>query len=187
MREPPPRVTLHELEDRDLEAVAAWTSDPLVAAFLTWDSGDREAARRWVQGAQAEARRIPRQVWELAACDGAERVIGGGRLSLRDPANRAGELGYVVRRDRWGEGLGTAIAEELIAFGFTRLRLHRLWATCVAENVASARVLERAGMHLEGRLKDHLLLRGQWRDSLLYAIVQDEQPFLGKGVSSRRG
>ncbi|MBO0701821.1 MAG: GNAT family N-acetyltransferase [Candidatus Dormibacteraeota bacterium] len=168
------RVTLHEVEERDLEAVAAWATDPLVTAFLTWDAGNREDARRWIQSARSEAQRVPRRVWELTACDG-DQVIGSGRLSVRDPANRSGDIGYVVRRDRWGHGFGTAIAEELVAFGFRRLQLHRLWATCIADNVASARVLEKAGMRLEGRLRDHALLRGQWRDSLLYAIIQDQQ------------
>jgi RimJ/RimL family protein N-acetyltransferase len=168
------QVTLHELEERDLEAVAAWATDPLVTAFLTWDAGDLEAARRWIRNARSEAQRVPRRVWEMAACDTTEKVIGSGRLSIHDPANRAADIGYVVRRDHWGQGLGSAIALELIEFGFRRLQLHRLWATCIAENVASARVLEHAGMRLEGRLRDHVLLRGQWRDSLLYAIVQDE-------------
>ena len=173
MRTPRVQVTLHELEDGDLPAVAAWATDPLVTVFLTWDAFDLDGARRWIQNARSEAQRVPRRVWELAACDGAENVIGSGRLSIQDPANRAADIGYVVRRDHWGRGFGTAIAMQLIDFGFHRLHLHRLWATCVAENVASARVLEHAGMGVEGRLRDHVLLRGQWRDSLLYAIVQD--------------
>ena len=174
MKAPRVGVTLHELEDRDLEAVAAWATDPLVTTFLTWDAG-REVARQWIQTARAEAERVPRRVWELAACDGGANVIGSGRISIRDPVNRSADIGYVVRRDHWGQGLGTAIAEELITFGFRRLQMHRLWATCIADNEASARVLEKAGMHLEGRLRDHVLLRGRWRDSLLYAVVRDER------------
>lgn len=175
MKAPRVRVTLQELQEDDLEAVAAWATDPLVTTFLTWDSGAWPAARQWIRTARAEADRVPRQVWELAACDAGRHVIGSGRLSIRDPANRSADIGYVVRRDHWGQGYGTAIAEELITFGFRRLQLHRLWATCIAENVGSARVLEKAGMHLEGRLRDHVLLRGRWRDSLLYAVVRDER------------
>lgn len=167
------RVTLRELEERDLDAVTAWATDPLVTTFLTWDAGDPETARRWIRNARAEAQRVPRRVWELAACDVQNNVIGAGRISIRDPANRAGDIGYVLRRDRWRQGYGTAIAEELIGFGFRRLHLHRIWATCVADNEASARVLEKAGMRAEGRLRDHVLLRGRWRDSLLYAVIQD--------------
>ncbi len=174
MKAPRVRVTLHELTERDLEAVAAWATDPLVTTFLTWDSGGWEAARRWIRTARSEAERMPRQIWELAARDAGDNVIGSGRLTIRDPINRSADIGYVVRRDHWGQGYGTAIAEELVMFGFRRLQLHRLWATCIAENVASARVLEKAGMRMEGRLRDHVLLRGRWRDSLLYAIVRDE-------------
>jgi L-amino acid N-acyltransferase YncA len=56
-------------------------------------------------------------------------------------------------------------------FGFTDLRLHRIWATCRPDNQGSARVLEKIGMELEGQLRDHILIRGQWRDSLLYAAI----------------
>jgi RimJ/RimL family protein N-acetyltransferase len=38
----------------------------------------------------------------------------------------------------------------LLQFGFEQLALHRIWAYCIAENVASARVLEKIGMKYEG-------------------------------------
>jgi len=53
-----------------------------------------------------------------------------------------------------------------------RLDLHRIEATCHPDDRASARVLEKAGFHFEGRLRDHMRMRGQWRDSLLYATIR---------------
>jgi RimJ/RimL family protein N-acetyltransferase len=52
--------------------------------------------------------------------------------------------------------------------------LHRIFATCDSENRASARVLEKAGMQLEGRKRSHLFVKGRWRDSLLYAILEED-------------
>jgi RimJ/RimL family protein N-acetyltransferase len=59
----------------------------------------------------------------------------------------------------------------LLRFGFDRLDLHRIAATCHPDNRGSSRVLEKAGMELEGRMRDHKLIRGEWRDSLLYAAI----------------
>ncbi len=68
----------------------------------------------------------------------------------------------------------TEAASSLVEFGFTRPGLHRIWATCGIDNVGSMRVLEKLGMHREVHLREHLWLRGKWRDSCLYAILERE-------------
>ena len=54
------------------------------------------------------------------------------------------------------------------------MSLHRIWATCLPENPASARVLERAGMRKEGFLVKNLKIHGEWKSSFLYAILAEE-------------
>ncbi len=64
--------------------------------------------------------------------------------------------------------------EALLAFGFGDIALHRIFSRCDPENVASARVLEKIGMQQEGRLRQHERVRGKWRDSYVYAILEEE-------------
>lgn len=59
-------------------------------------------------------------------------------------------------------------------WAFTVRRLQRVTATCRPENVGSARVLEKAGLRLEGRMRDHMWIRGRYRDSLLYAALRTD-------------
>jgi RimJ/RimL family protein N-acetyltransferase len=59
----------------------------------------------------------------------------------------------------------------VLAFGLNAGGLHRVTATCDPENAGSIRVLEKIGMHREGHLHDHYLIRGEWRDRLLYAAI----------------
>lgn len=59
----------------------------------------------------------------------------------------------------------------MLAFGFAELRLHRIHANCVAENTASAHVLEKIGMRHEGTLRDNEWMKDRWWDTLLYAIL----------------
>lgn len=54
------------------------------------------------------------------------------------------------------------------------LKLHRIWATCDINNVASAGVMEKIGMQREGHFRQDMFLRGEWRDSYLYALLEDE-------------
>jgi RimJ/RimL family protein N-acetyltransferase len=115
---------------------------------------------------------VPRREFELAVTHRGE-VVGGAGLRLQGPGEA--DLGYVFRRDAWGRGFATQAARALIRYGFDMLRLHRIWATCDVENGASARVLAKAGMTQEGRLRGHLLRRGAWRDSLLFAILESDR------------
>jgi RimJ/RimL family protein N-acetyltransferase len=78
----------------------------------------------------------------------------------------------MIHRAQWSQGYATEATRRLVRFGFDEFDLQRIEATCHPDNRASARVLEKAGFQYEGRMRDHLLVLGQWRDSLLYAAVR---------------
>ena len=60
------------------------------------------------------------------------------------------ELGYRLRRAAWGQGYGTEGARALIAKAFAELGARRVVASTGADNIASRRVMEKAGMrHVE--------------------------------------
>jgi ribosomal-protein-alanine N-acetyltransferase len=79
-----------------------------------------------------------------------------------------------LRRDYWGNGFGTEAAQAIVDFGFDVLGLHRIWATASPENLGSIRVLEKIGMIQEGILRQNLLVRGNWRDSVLFSILEGD-------------
>jgi len=62
----------------------------------------------------------------------------------------------------------------VLNFGFGELGVHRISATTAVENIASCRVLEKVGMIQEGLLRQDKLVRGQWCDSFLYAILEGD-------------
>lgn len=166
---------LREFAAVDWPAVHAYAMDPEVVRYELWGPNDEEQSRSFVEGAIRASRESPRQTYELAVVlreTGA--LVGGAGIRIRDVDHREGDIGYVLRKDHWGRGLGTQVARALVRFGFERLDLHRIWATCEAENVASAKVLGRAGMRQEGRLRSNRLQRGVWRDTLLFAILETD-------------
>jgi RimJ/RimL family protein N-acetyltransferase len=91
---------------------------------------------------------------------------------MRDRPNRRADIGYVLRRDRWGRGYITEVVKLLITFGF-ELGLERIEATCHPGNRASARVMEN-GLRFEGRMRHVNHVDGEWWDALLFAIVTDD-------------
>jgi RimJ/RimL family protein N-acetyltransferase len=98
-----------------------------------------------------------------------------------------GEIWYLVAPESWGKGIATKAAKHLLDFGFGELSLHRIWATCLPENPASARVLEKVGMRKEGLLVKNLMIHGVWKSSFLYAILAEEWSRASSNLGTESG
>ncbi len=169
------RLLLRDFRRRDWKAVHVYASDPEVVKFMPWGPNTEEGTKAFIERVIKFQEESPRQHFELAAVlkeDGA--LIGGCGLNVTSEADKTGCIGYCYNRRYWGRGLATEAAEALLCHGFGELGLHRIWATCDTQNLPSARVLEKSGMTLEGCLRESALVRGRWRDSFLYAILEGE-------------
>jgi RimJ/RimL family protein N-acetyltransferase len=111
------------------------------------------------------------------------RLIGNCGLQISSLHNRAGSIDTFINPRFWNRGFATELTLALLKFGFTELKLHRITATCAPDNVASQRVLIKLGMKNEGCFRQDRQVRGRWRDSLLYAILEDEWR-AGPGLNS---
>ena len=90
------------------------------------------------------------------------------------PEHARAEVGYVLSRGYWGRGIMTEAVRAVIHFGFEELHLNRIESRCIAENMASARVMEKAGMVYEGTLRGREFIKGYYRDMKVYAIRRKE-------------
>jgi RimJ/RimL family protein N-acetyltransferase len=155
--------------------VLAYQSDPLYLRYYHWTHRTEQDVRQFVRMFIAQREQEPRTKFQLAitlASDG--RLIGNCGIRMKTPGAREADLGYELDPRYWGSGYATEAAIELLAFGFRDVGLHRIWAWCIAENAASARVLEKVGMRQEGRLRENDWMQGRWWDTLLYAMLEHE-------------
>lgn len=74
--------------------------------------------------------------------------VGWFELEPRDDDPSQMELGYRLRRSAWGKGYATEGARALVDRAFAALGAERVCAETMAVNVASRRVLEKAGLRL---------------------------------------
>ncbi len=72
-----------------------------------------------------------------------------GWFSLRIVGAGEAELGYRLRRNAWGKGIGTEGARALLEHGFAQMGLERIFAKTMAINYASRRVMEKIGLNHE--------------------------------------
>ncbi len=82
--------------------------------------------------------------------------------------------GYCYRKDYWGNGYATEAAAAMLRYGFETLGLHRIYSTADERNVGSWRVMEKLKMTRQGRLREHVWSKGEWRNSFLYSILEHE-------------
>jgi RimJ/RimL family protein N-acetyltransferase len=101
-------------------------------------------------------------------------MIGAIRIEVRDVVHQSGDLGFALDSEQQGHGYMTEALQCVLTFGFDDFKLHRIWATADIENEKSWRLLERAGMKREGLMREDKVVRGAWRDSYLYAILEED-------------
>lgn len=102
-----------------------------------------------------------------------EALIGAMGLRLDDSHDRA-EVGYWVGVPHWRQGYATEALREIMRFGFAELGLHRMYGRYFSDNVASRRVMEKAGMTYEGTLRGHILKWGAYKDMGVCGMLRAE-------------
>jgi [ribosomal protein S5]-alanine N-acetyltransferase len=107
----------------------------------------------------------------------ANQAVGGIGLELPgDEKRHMANLGYWLARRLWNQGIATAALRSFTNYAFEVFDLQRLQASVFAWNPASARVLEKCGYHLEGRMRDAVLKGGAVTDELVYGLLRSESP-----------
>ncbi|MBX9568238.1 MAG: GNAT family N-acetyltransferase [Candidatus Obscuribacterales bacterium] len=169
------RLSLREFIKSDWKAVHEYACDPEVVRYLEWGPNTADETVGFLDGTIACQRERPRRVFEFAVVHKAEnKLIGGCGIRVNELDNELGEVGYCFNRNYWGQGFASEAAWAVIEFGFISLALHRVYATCDANNIGSATVLSKCKMRKEGHFLKDKKVRGIWRDTMLFALLKEE-------------
>jgi [ribosomal protein S5]-alanine N-acetyltransferase len=169
------RLLLREFKESDWQAVWAYQSQPLYLRYYEWKDRQPEDVRAFVRMFLTQQKLKPRTAFQFAVVlKDDHQLIGNCGIRMDSPTSRTAEIGYELDPQYWGQGYATEAARSVLQHGFETFKLHRISANCVADNLGSARVLEKLGMRLEGRLRENQYFKGRWWDTLLYAILEEE-------------
>jgi RimJ/RimL family protein N-acetyltransferase len=112
---------------------------------------------------------------ELADAEGGQgRVIGHISLFLKNASWGKFEMGWVFHPAVHGRGYATEATQRILELCFDRLGAHRVFAQLDARNDTSARLCERLGMRQEALLRETEIFKGEWTDTAVYAILEQE-------------
>jgi RimJ/RimL family protein N-acetyltransferase len=101
--------------------------------------------------------------------------VGNVGLHRIDWINRSAEFGIVIgEAEARGRGLGSEATSLMVAHGFQKLNLHRIWLGVLADHEEAISLYRDAGFEIEGRLREELLRDGHWHDKLIMGILARE-------------
>ena len=167
------RLRVREFQKLDFDAVYEYSSDPDVVRYMPFGPNTPEQAQGFLDRVMKNQNEDNRANYEMAVVLKENNVlIGGCRINKVNDIKA--HIGYIFNKKYWGNGYATEIAKALVDFGFKELDVHRIYATCDVDNVASKRVLEKAGMILEGRLREDMIIHDRYRDSLIFGVLRQE-------------
>ena len=168
------RLTIRRVQPADLGDLLAVNGDDAVTRFLPYPTWKTAAdAQFWFErmAALQAAGGTAQYVIEHRALS---RVIGSCLLFRHEPASARAEVGYVLGRAHWGQGLMLEAMRGLVGHAFDTLGLRRLEADVNPRNLPSVRLLERLGFVREGLLRQRWITKGEVSDSLLFGLLRGE-------------
>jgi ribosomal-protein-alanine N-acetyltransferase len=141
------RLLLREFVETDFDALREIESDPESLRYRSRSEITPAQTRDFLIQSQAQASEQPRQQYALAVVlSEGLRLIGQVGLTISSSQYDEAFLWYSINRSYWNKGYATEAAARLLRFGFEGAGLRRIFAECDADNLASARVLEKIGM-----------------------------------------
>lgn len=170
-------VTLRPFSVDDTEVMLEVMSDPEVIRLTgSADSSsappdlDPETTRQWYGSRNDQTDRL-----DLAVVDNASGVVVGEVvLNELDERTRSMNFRTLLGPDGRGRGLGTEACRLIVGHGFERVGLHRVRLDVFDFNPAARRAYEKVGFVFEGTVRHDLCFDGEWIDSHLMSILEDE-------------
>ena len=172
------RLRLEPLAGPHLDGFNAMNSDPEVMRYLTGKPETLEESTAIIERVKGRWAEVGYSWWALVERDGGELVGAGALQNLRREATLLPdldcplEIGWRLRRDRWGRGYAIEAATAIVDFAFDRFRPDELLAVCDPANAASSGVMKRLGMTDQGlqrwygkELTTYRLAAATWRAS----------------------
>lgn len=170
------RLLLRRPRVEDAEpAFESYASDPRMTRYMTWSTHTSPAQTREFlqQSIDAWDLRMGHRVWLIERKD--DRVLMG-TIGCTVNFHRV-EVGFALGSRFWGRGYMPEALSKVCEAAFADRQIARVQALCDEENTQSSRVLQKAGMRYEGRLRQYGLHPNRSdfpRDCLMYALVRSD-------------
>ncbi|MBK3493800.1 GNAT family N-acetyltransferase [Viridibacillus sp. YIM B01967] len=162
------RLLIRKFEVKDWQDVHEYTSDINVMKYIPEGIFTKENAKEFVnKNIGDNAEKFP-----VVLLD--ENILIGHIVFEKYFGEHTYEIGWVFNPKYQNRGYASEAAQAILEFGFEKMKLHRIIATCQPQNIPSYRVMEKIGMRREGYFKKCIPQGNEWWDEYYYAILEEE-------------
>jgi [ribosomal protein S5]-alanine N-acetyltransferase len=169
------RLILREFQLTDIPVLHEYASDEDLVKYMPWGPNSEIETQQFFTRNFKMQTEIPRKIYDFAVVEKSTGdFLGSGGIILQTPKSEFANIGYILKRSAQGKGYATEMSKAFLKFGFEKLKLHRIAATCDSENKASYRVMEKVGMKCEGLLREDMRTKGRLRSTFIYSILSAE-------------
>ncbi|WKZ94763.1 GNAT family N-acetyltransferase (plasmid) [Chimaeribacter arupi] len=168
-----PRFTLTRLAEHDWPFFLQLRQDSAIMRYMAEIIPEAETRALFEQRLQPWAPGAPHPLDFIIRAHGSDTPLGNIGLRHGDEGPHVAEVGYTVAVAAQGRGIAGEALQAVCDFAFRQVGIRTLKAVIVAENAASARVLEKNGFRRVAVLKASYTLRGQTYDDWVYQRVQE--------------
>jgi RimJ/RimL family protein N-acetyltransferase len=172
------QVRFRAIEKDDLPSFVHWLNDPEVKGGLSVLYPISLAEEEeWFKDMLKKAPRERPMAIEIQPDPGEDRWVFVGNCGFIniDLENRSGEIGiHIGEKDYWNQGYGTKTIQLLLNHGFNNINLHRIFLRVFESNQRAVRTYEKAGLILEGKMREAQYIDGSYEDVLLMSVLRHE-------------
>ncbi len=166
------RLILQEITDAHAPALFEMRTDPTIMRYI-----DRpiptsiEEVKELIQKMATMKSAGEGISWGIFKKDNPSVKIGNIGLYRIIAAHYRAEIGYMLTTNEHQKGIMFEAMQKVIEFGFSQIQLHSMEANINPANLASKKLLEKAGFVREAYFKENYFFNGQFIDSEIYSLL----------------
>ena len=161
------RLLLRPVTMADAEAMFAYTSD---TENTKWDFPAHRTIEETKKVIENIYLKSPLGRYGIVLKETSEFI---GTIDLMNWSDgKEAEIGYIINKKFWGNGLATEASAKILELCFEVLGFEEVHAFCALENPASARVLTKLGMTEVERIPNDKQFNSQWVSSQYFKMIK---------------
>jgi [ribosomal protein S5]-alanine N-acetyltransferase len=169
------RLNLRKFHTDDAEAMFNnWSSDSEVAKYMRWNPHNTVDETKDILRNRIERyNNLNTYHWAIVLTE-RDMLIGNIVLMISNENDMCGEVAYCISREYWGKGIITEALTTVLDFGLKEVNFNRIEAYHAIANPGSGKVMQKAGMKYEGRMRQKYKSHVGFEDCDLYAILRED-------------
>ncbi|MGD1043863.1 MAG: GNAT family protein [Bacteroidota bacterium] len=169
------RLLLRSIKLDDAEAIFKYRSDSIINQYQGWIPNVIDDVYDFIKNRVSPTIDLVNTWYQLVIVKKeTNELIGDIGIHFLDSDKKQVEVGCTLDKHQQGKGYATEALKELMNYLFSELNKRRIVTSIDPRNIKSVGLVERLGFRKEAHFKESVLIRGEWTDDLVYAILKNE-------------